>query len=332
LRWKGRRVFVTGGTGLLGGWLIRELLDQQAEVVALVRDGSPRSMLVQEGILDLISVVRGSLEDFDLIRRALSEYEPATVFHLAAQSIVGTAKRDPLSTLQANIHGTWNVLEASRQASVRQVLVASSDKAYGDNPDLPYRETHALQGHFPYDVSKSCADLICGMYAVTYGLPVAVLRCANLFGGGDLNFSRLIPDLIRATLDGERFVIRSDGKFVRDFLYVRDAALAYLCLAERLNDIPSLAGQAFNFSLEVRATVLEIVEKTLVLMGRPDLQPVIQNQASNEIREQYLSCQKAHRTLAWSPRYSLEDGLRETIDWYRRFFDVEVGAATYAGG
>jgi CDP-glucose 4,6-dehydratase len=320
--WKSRPVFVTGATGLLGGWLVKELTDLDADVIALVRDGSPRSMAAQTGLLDRITVVRGSVEDFDVIRRALSEYSVATVFHLAAQPLVGVAKLNPIGTLEANVAGTWNVLEAARQAGPCQVIMASSDKAYGASEQLPYQETHALRGRFPYDVSKSCADLICGMYAATYSLPVVVMRCANLFGGGDLNFSRLLPDLIRSTLRGEQFVIRSDGKFVRDFLYVKDAAAGYLCAAQRVERDHSLAGEAFNLSLELRLSVIDFVQTVLRTMGREDLRPIVQNAASSEIREQYLDSQKARRTLSWSPQYTLEEGLKETITWYKEFLDL----------
>jgi len=325
--WAGRPVFVTGASGLLGGWLVRELVERGASVAALVRDGAPQSMLFREGWSERISLVHGDLGDQALLRRALCEYEADTVFHLAAQALVGVAKADPIGTLEANVRGTWNLLEAARQAGTRQVVVASSDKAYGSSTTLPYREDHALQGQFPYDVSKSCADLICGMYARTYGLPVCVTRCGNLFGGGDLNFSRTVPGVIRATLRGERFQIRSDGRFVRDFLYVRDAVLAYLELAERLAADRALAGEAFNFSLELRLTVLEIVDKVLRRMERSDLEPVVQNVATSEIREQYLSAEKARVRLGWAPRYGLDGGLAETIDWYRAFFGDEVRAA-----
>jgi CDP-glucose 4,6-dehydratase len=315
--WARRRVFVTGATGFLGGWLVRDLLDRGAEVVALVRDGAPRSMFVRDGLISRVETVHGSLTDVDLLRRAVAEYEVETVFHLAAQAIVGVAKRDPAGTLDANIRGTWQLLEATRGSAVRQVVVASSDKAYGASAQLPYRESHPLEGRYPYDVSKSCADLICRMYAETYGVPVVVTRCGNLFGGGDMNFSRTVPGLIRSTLAGEPFVIRSDGKYVRDFIYVRDAADAYMVLAERLAQQPELAGEAFNFSLEVQPTVLDLVNRILVLMGRQDLAPRIENSATSEIREQYMSAEKARRQLGWRPRWGLEDGLRETIDWYR---------------
>ena len=317
--WEGRAVFVTGATGLLGSWLVPELVRRGANVVALVRDGAPRSKLVSDGWLDRIATVRGSLTDGDLLRRSLAEYDIESVFHLGAQTLVGVAKHDPVGTLDANIRGTWLLLEAARQCQVKQVIVASSDKAYGDSDRLPYREDYPLQGRFPYEVSKSCTDLITTMYAKTYGCPTAIVRCGNLFGGGDLNFSRLIPGVIAATLRGERFVIRSDGLYVRDFLYVEDAADAYLTLAERLATEPALAGEAFNFGLELRLTMLDLVNKVLQMMGRSDLQPEILDIAKAEIREQYLDADKARQRLQWAARIGMDEGLRRTIDWYRAF-------------
>ena len=325
--WRGKNVFVTGATGLLGSSLVPELVRRGASVVALVRDGAPRSRLVHDGWLDRIATVRGSLTCDGLVRRTLAEYGIDTVFHLGAQTLVGVAKVDPVGTLEANVRGTWMLLDAARQCNVARVLVASSDKAYGESDCLPYLEDHPLQGRFPYDVSKSCTDLITTMYARTYGLPAAIVRCGNLFGGGDLNFSRLIPGAILATLKDERFLIRSDGQFVRDFLYVEDAAEAYITLAEHLADDPSLAGEAFNFGLELRLTMLELVEKILGMMGRPDLVPVVQNVASAEIREQTLDAGKAKARLNWSPRHGMDEGLRRTIEWYRGFLAEEEKSA-----
>jgi CDP-glucose 4,6-dehydratase len=329
--WRLRPVLVTGATGFLGGWLVQRLLDEGAEVVALVRDSVPESMLMREGGAAKIGIVHGALCDEGLVRRTIAEYGVQTVFHLGAQTLVGVAKLDPVSTLDSNVRGTWTLLEAARQGKSCQVVVASSDKAYGASTCLPYLETHALQGKFPYDVSKSCVDLISGMYAATYNLPVGIVRCGNLFGGGDLNFSRTIPGVIQSTLRDERFRIRSDGKYVRDFLYVEDAVDAYLCLAEGLAHDASLSGEAFNFSLERRITVLEIVEMVLDMMGRNDLEPEIQNIASAEIREQYLSAAKARERLRWTPRFGLQEGLTRTIDWYRRYFSkVEIAKAPAA--
>jgi len=328
--WKGRSVLVTGATGFLGGWLVKSLYASGAEVTALIRDISPKCMLLREGWLDRINAVYGSLADPDLIRRTLCEYEVDTVFHLGAQTLVLVGKKDPVGTLEANVRGTWNLLEAARQTDVKQIVVASSDKAYGASSDLPYSETHPMQGSYPYDVSKSCADLICSMYANTYGLPVSVTRCGNLFGGGDLNFSRTVPGLVSATLRGERFRIRSDGKFIRDFLYVKDAVGGYLLLAEKLASDRSLIGEAFNFSLEVRLTVLDIVEKVLAMMGRSDLEPIIENIASSEIREQYMMAEKARSRLGWSPTYGMDKGLEETIEWYRDFIETPLPNACAA--
>ena len=326
--WKGKTVFVTGATGLMGGWLVKALLREGApsgvQIVALVRDQAPNSMLVREGLIDRIAIVSGDLESLPTMQRAIAEYEPHTVFHLAAQPLVQVAKRDPVGTLRANVMGTWNVMEACRLAGTSNVVIASSDKAYGASDNLPYRETHPLQGRYPYDVSKSCTDLIAQMYAATYGVKTAIARCGNLFGGGDLNFSRTIPGLIKATLAGEPFVIRSDGKFVRDFLYVKDAAESYLTLGERLAEDGSISGEAFNFSLGERLTVLDIVHMTLEIMGRANLEPVIQNIASSEIREQYLDASKARERLGWRPRYGMEEAIRETVDWYRQHFADEA--------
>ena len=316
--WKGKTVFVTGATGLMGSWLVKALLQEEAEVVGLVRDQTPRSLLVREGLIRRIAVVNGDVESLPTMRRAIAEYQPHTVFHLAAQPLVQVAKLDPVGTLRANVAGTWNVLEACRLTGKSNVVVASSDKAYGANQNLPYQESYPLQGHYPYDVSKSCADLITQMYSATYGVRTAIARCGNLFGGGDLNFSRTIPGVIHATLAGERFVIRSDGKFVRDFLYVKDAADSYLLLGERLaEDEDSISGEAFNFSLGLRFTVLDIVNMVLKLMDRTDLEPVIQNNASSEIREQYLDTAKARERLGWAPKFPMEEALRETIAWYQ---------------
>jgi CDP-glucose 4,6-dehydratase len=319
--WRDRNVFVTGCTGLLGSWVSQTLAEAGANVVGLVRDHVPRSRLVRERVLDRISVVAGPVEDALLLERALNEYEIDTVFHLAAQTIVGIANRSPLSTFDANIRGTWNVLEACRRSPlVKSVVVASSDKAYGAQEHLPYDEAMPLQGAHPYDVSKSCTDLIAASYFRTYRTPVAVTRFGNFYGGGDLNFNRLVPQTIRSVIRGEAPVIRSDGTFVRDYIYIEDAAAAYVLLAERLHEDPTLAGEAFNFSCEHPVTVSELVDRILRLMKRTDLRPRILNEASNEIRAQYLAAGKAHLRLGWKPKYSLDDGLARTIDWYRSFF------------
>jgi CDP-glucose 4,6-dehydratase len=317
--WRDRHVLVTGGTGLLGGWLAQDLVERGARVVAIVRDLVPQSRAVREGILDRVEVARGDVTDAGLVERVLAEYEIECVFHLAAQAIVNIANRSPLSTFDTNIRGTWTVLEAARHApTVKRVVVASSDKAYGEHLVLPYDESAALQARHPYDVSKSAADLIARSYWHTFGLRVAVTRCGNLFGGGDLNWNRIVPGTIRAVLQGETPVIRSDGKFVRDYLYVEDAVDAYLTIAEALAAGDELAGEAVNVSYERPLNVIEMVEHILRAMARTDVRLEIRNEASNEIREQYLKAARI-RKLGWSPRVALEDGLARTVEWYRRF-------------
>ncbi len=318
--WLDRPTLVTGATGLIGPWVVRRLLDAGAEVVCLVRDWVPRSELVRSGLWDEVTVVRGEITDQALLERVLGEYEVDTVIHLAAQTIVGIANRNPISTFESNIKGTWVLLEACRRSPrVRQVVLASSDKAYGDQKVLPYTEDAPLEGRHPYDVSKSCADLIAQAYAATYDLPVAITRCGNFYGGGDLNWNRIVPGTIRSIVRGQRPVIRSDGRFVRDYFYVEDGAAAYLLLAEKLAQRPELRGQAFNFSNENQVEVIDLVEMILELMGS-DLKPVVLNEAANEIRSQYLSAAKARRELDWRPLYSLEEGLKLTIEWYRDYF------------
>jgi CDP-glucose 4,6-dehydratase len=316
--WADRPVFVTGASGLLGGWLVEALLDRKARVVALVRDWVPRSRLFEARLVDHTTIVHGELEDLPLLTRAINEYEIDTVFHLGAQTLVDTARRSAPATFEANIRGTWNLLEAVLHAGslVSRVVVASSDKAYGSHPRLPYTEDAPLQGRFPYDVSKSCADLIALSYFHTYRTPLAITRCGNLFGGGDLNFNRLVPGTIRSALLDEPPIIRSDGTFVRDYFYVRDAVEAYLLLAERLRE-PGITGEAFNFGTEQPLDVLGMVRAILAAAGKPGLEPRVLGEASFEIREQYLDCAKARARLGWAPRWTLDRALRETVDWYR---------------
>lgn len=317
--WLDRPTYVTGATGLVGSWLVRRLLDAGADVVCLVRDWVPQSEMVRSGWINQVKVVRGDVRDAALQERILGEYEIDTVIHLAAQTIVTIANRNPISTFETNIGGTWNLLEACRRSpKVRQIVVASSDKAYGDQPILPYTEDAPLQGQHPYDVSKSCTDLITHTYAKSYQLPVAITRCGNFYGGGDLNWNRIFPGTIRSILRGNAPIIRSDGQFVRDYFYVEDGAAAYMCLAEKLAGQPGLHGQAFNFSNELQVTVLQIVEKILEAMGS-DLKPVVLNEASNEIKHQYLSANKARQMLDWSPLFTLEEGIQHTIRWYEQY-------------
>ncbi|MBP9663881.1 MAG: GDP-mannose 4,6-dehydratase [Pyrinomonadaceae bacterium] len=322
--WLDRRVFVTGATGLLGSWLTRALSEFGADVVVLIRDWVPESELLTSGTVSNSTVVRGELTDRDLMERILNEYEIQTVFHAAAQTIVGTANRGPISTFEANIQGTWCLLEAARRSKlIEQVVVASSDKAYGSHDVLPYAEDAPLQGRHPYDVSKSCADLIAQSYANTYAMPICITRCGNLFGGGDLNWNRLIPGTIRSALRGEAPVIRSDGTYIRDYFYVEDAAMAYIRLAEKMAADTSVIGHAFNFSNEVQLTVLSMTQMVLRLVERTDLEPTILGEAQNEIPHQYLTADKARRLLGWRSDFSIEEGLRRTIDWYRVFLTAD---------
>jgi CDP-glucose 4,6-dehydratase len=317
--WLDRPTFVTGATGLVGGWLVRRLVDAGADVVCLVRDWVPQSEVARSGVIEQVKVVRGDVRDQSTLERALGEYEIDTVIHLAAQTIVTIANRNPVSTWETNVQGTWALLEACRRTpTVKQIVMASSDKAYGDHDNLPYDEDTPLRGRHPYDASKSCSDLISQAYAVSYDLPVVVTRCGNFYGGGDLNWNRIVPGTVRSVLRGRRPIIRSDGEYVRDYFYVEDGAAAYMLLAERLSQDPKLAGRAFNFSNETQVTVIEMANKILALMGS-ELEPDIRNEATNEIRHQYLSAARARQELSWQPLFTLDEGLRRTIDWYQKF-------------
>ncbi len=319
--WKGKRALVTGASGLVGSWLVEELLERGAEPVCLVRDHVPGSRFLDEGFDKRVRCVRGSLEDYWVLERTINEYEPQVVFHLGAQTLVPQANRSPLPTFEANIRGTWNLLEACRvhEKEIANIVVASSDKAYGEHENLPYTEDMALQGRHPYDCSKSCADLIAQTYAQTYGLPVTISRCGNFFGGGDLNFNRIVPGTIKLLRNNERPIVRSDGKMIRDYIYVKDAVSAYLTLAEKYN--PKMKGEAFNFSNETQKNVLELVELIAKLMGKTKITPIIENKPVHEIRAQHLSAKKAREILGWKAQYGLEEGLKETIKWYSRYFD-----------
>lgn len=318
--WQKRRVFVTGATGLVGSWLVKRLVSEQAHVVVLIRDADPQSELYRSGDVNRVTVVNGRLEDFDTLARVINEQEVDTVFHLAAQPLVGVAHRYPRHTFETNIRGTYNLLEACHihRQMVERVVIASSDKAYGTHTTLPYTEEMALQGKHPYEVSKSCADLLAQSYAYTYDLPLAIARCGNIYGGGDLNWSRIVPGTIRSLLQGERPVIRSDGQYVRDYIYVKDVVGAYIRLAEKLSTI-AIQGQAFNFSPERPLTVLELVERIQKRMQYEHVTLDIQNNAVGEIRSQYLCADKAHEILNWQPQFTLDDSLDETIRWYRDF-------------
>ena len=317
--WKGRRVFVTGCTGILGSWLTLALVEAGAEVTGLVRDRVPHSHLFRSGTHRRITQVDGDITDDYLLERTLNEYEIDTVFHLAAQPLVRVANRMPVGTLETNVRGTWRLLEACRLSkTVARIVVASSDKAYGDQDTLPYTEDTPLQGRHPYDVSKSCADLIAQAFAHTYQMPISITRCGNIYGGGDLNWDRIVPGTLRSVLRGEPPVIRSDGTPLRDYLYVDDIVEGYMRLAERLDD-RSLHGQAFNFGMDDPRSAHEIVEAIIALSDYPDLRPIVLNHASHEIYKQYLSSEKARHILGWTPQYSLEEGLRRTLAWYRAY-------------
>jgi CDP-glucose 4,6-dehydratase len=317
--WRDRRTLVTGATGLVGGWLVRRLLDAGADVVCLERDWVPHSEFARSGLRDQVTTVTGDVRDQQLLERVLGEYEIRTVIHLAAQTIVTIANRNPVSTFETNVGGTWALLEACRRSpTVQEIVHASSDKAYGAHERLPYDENAPLEASHPYDVSKACSDLIARAYAVTYELPVVITRCGNFFGGGDLNWNRLVPGTIRSVIRGQPPVIRSDGRYVRDYFYVEDGAAVYMLLAEALAARPDLRGEAFNFSNEEPVTVLELVRRILRAMDS-DLEPEIRNETSHEIREQYLSAEKARRMLDWRPLFSFDESLRRTINWYDDF-------------
>ena len=329
LFWRDRPVLVTGASGLIGTWLIRRLVDAGADVVCVMRDWVPQSELVRAKIIERTRVVRGDVRDQACMERALGEYEVDTVFHLAAQTIVGIANRNPVSTFESNVEGTWSVLEACRRSpAVQSIVIASSDKAYGDQGMLPYTEDCPLQGRHPYDVSKSCADLIAQCYAATYGLPLAITRCGNFYGGGDLNWNRIVPGTIRSVVRGERPIIRSDGHSIRDYFYVEDGAAAYMLVAERLVQQRDIAGFAFNFSNEIQITVLELVKFILTLMDS-DLEPDIRAEANHEIRHQYLDAGRARALLNWSPSFTLDGGLRSTIEWYTDFLLSSKGSFSH---
>ncbi len=322
--WRGRNVFVTGGTGFLGWWLTDELVKRQANVVGLVRDIVPKTPFFLSGLDKTICTVSGGVEDYALIERILNEYEIDTVFHLAAQAIVGVANRNPIGTFETNIQGTWTVLEACRRSpQVSRIVVASSDKAYGRHDELPYNEAHPLQGRHPYDVSKSCADLISLTYHNTYSTPVCITRCSNMFGPGDLNLSRIVPGTICSMLNEEAPVIRSDGSPIRDYVYVKDVVSAYLLLAEHM-DGPDIHGRAFNLGTGEPLSVLELTKMILQVAGRQDLEPVVLNEAHGEIHHQYLSSELARAVLGWQPGASLSDRLGETIAWYQEYLSGSI--------
>lgn len=315
--WEERRVLVTGATGMVGSAMCRWLVDQGAHVVAFVRDADPQSELFRSGTAQRVTIVQGRLEDYRDVERAINEHETSLVFHLGALTIVGNAYRAPLPTITTNVLGTTHVMEAARVHSsvVDAVVVASSDKAYGAQTQLPYTEETSLRGRAPYDVSKSCTDLISQSYVSTYGTPVGIARCGNIFGPGDLNWSRIVPGTIKALLAGEQPVIRSDGKFLRDYLYVGDVVSAYVSIAQHV--LAGGKGDAFNFSPERPMNVLEVYEAVCLATVDKYVEPDIRNSATAEIRDQYLDATRAREVLGWDTATSIEDGLKATVPWYR---------------
>jgi len=326
--WRGKTVLVTGAGGFVGRALTRALLRRGAYVVALVRDRQPACA---RPLRHRLYPVRSQVQDLASLERIMAQFQPDAVIHLASQALVGPALTHPLETFETNIRGTYHMLEVCRRhgAKLAAVVIASSDKAYGECHDLPYRESHPLAGRHPYDVSKSCADLLAASYAHTYALPVTIARCGNIFGPGDVHFSRLVPSVVHALYHGQPPVLRSDGTPVRDFLYLADAVRAYLLLAQQARR-PDVVGQAFNFSLETGCSVLEMVRKIAALMGVLDLAPRIEASATHEIGRQLLCADKARRLLGWSPRYTLDAALARTIEWYRGYFARTQGRARRA--
>jgi CDP-glucose 4,6-dehydratase len=312
----------------VGTWLIRSLIKKKAHVIAFIRDPNPQSDFYRSGDFRQTEIISGSLESFSSLERAITENEIDTVFHLGAQAIVGAAFRNPLSTFESNIRGTYNLLEACRRHSdlVKRIVVASSDKAYGSSEVLPYTEDMRLEGRHPYDVSKSCADLISLTYAHSYNLPVVVARCGNIFGGGDLNWNRLIPGTIRSYLMNTAPIIRSDGKFTRDYIYVEDVVDAYLSLAENA-PLSEVRGQAFNFAPNTPCSSIEIVKTLQTLMNCIGLDPKILDIAKGEILHQSLNSDKALKVLNFQIRHSLEEGLRKTIPWYEDYLTSKLQVA-----
>jgi CDP-glucose 4,6-dehydratase len=308
---------------MVGSWLTRRLVEQDAYVVALIRDADPQSELYRSGTINRITIVNGRLEDYNSVERAVNEHDVDTIFHLGAQTIVGTADRSPMQTMEANVQGTWHVLEAARvhPELVKRVVVASSDKAYGPKDQLPYDESMSLTGRAPYEVSKSCTDLITQSYAWTYNMPAAIARCGNIYGGGDLNWSRIVPGTLRSLVRGEQPILRSDGTFLRDYLFVEDVVDAYLTLADAL-DGNVQPGEAFNFSDEAPMSVMDIYKAICESYGTPDVEPKILGGARGEIKDQYLDSRKARDRLGWSIKWGLEQGLRETTKWYQEHLTV----------
>lgn len=320
MSWRGVNVLITGADGFIGSHIAKALNDKGAETVTIVRDAKKKSNLDVLELRGRINVVNGDLVSYADCERVVNEYDVEFCFHIAAQAIVGPANRSPLSTFESNIKGTWNILEACRLSkTIRGLVIASSDKAYGQQKKLPYTEESPLNGYFPYDASKACAEIIARCYFMTYRLPLAITRNANTYGPADMNLSRIIPDVITRLLRNEQPVIRSDGTPLRDYMYIKDAVSAYLTLAENLHR-KDVAGHAFNFGTNKPISVLDLYNKIIRLMGK-NVKPKILGEAKNEIDAQYLSTKKAKEVLKWEPKYSLEEGLKETIEWYKEHLE-----------
>lgn len=318
---KNKKIFVTGASGFIGSHLVKSLLKQQAEIICLVRDFVPNSMFFTKELDKKVIIVKADLEDYFSIERTINEYQPESIIHLGAQTIVGTANCSPIGTFNSNIKGTWNLLEAARvhDKFIKSIVIASSDKAYGEQEKLPYTEESPLNATNPYDASKACTDILARSYAVTYSIPLSISRCGNFFGGGDLNFSRLVPGTIKSAIFNESPVLRSDGLYIRDYIYVLDAVNAYEVLAKQTEE-KKFKGEAFNFSNEVQLTALDFTNKILEKMNKKNLKPIIKNQASGEIKAQHLSAKKARETLGWKSEWGIDKALDETIKWYKEYF------------
>jgi CDP-glucose 4,6-dehydratase len=318
--WKDKKVFVTGGTGFIGTWLVKELVDNKADVSVLVKEFPKKGNFQKLNLEQKTNMIFGNVLDSSSIKLFLDKYDIDTIFHLAAQPLVQLAYKNPVETLKTNIEGTINILEASRlNKKIKRIVVASSDKAYGSSDKLPYDESFPLKGEYPYDVSKSCTDLIAQAYGKTYDLPIAITRLSNVYGGGDLNFDRIVPETIMHILNDEEIQIRSNGKFKREFFYVKDAAQAYVTLAEKIQGL-GLKGEAFNFGIDKPTDIIGLVKKIIEVSGKPDSKFKILDIVKAEIKDQYLSSEKAQEMLKWTPHYSLEDGLKETYNWYKEYF------------
>ena len=315
--WKNRKVLITGHEGFLGSWLAKVLLSYGVKIVGIDKVKN-RPISILNGLRKNITSIKGDVVSLSLVKKIIEKYKPQTIFHLAAEAIVVEANKNPVKTFKSNIEGTWNILEASRDKKfIETIIIASSDKAYRESNKLPYKEDAPLRGNYPYEVSKSCADLLAYTYFYTYNLPVCITRCGNTFGPGDFHFSRIVPDAIRSAFQNKTLLIRSDGKFTRDYVYVEDIINGYIMLAEKLQKL-KLEGKAFNFSNEKPLSVIELVEKIYQIVNKKPTYQIL-GKAKYEIKHQYLSSKRAREILGWKPKYSLEEGLKKTINWYINF-------------